>query len=204
VTLSRVQENSNFDTPTDRLSGSVGAHDKLTVTPSFFYQDRYRNNNEDYWPLYSNPQTIDSPTPTRRGAPIRTGSSCSIRSSEFGFRQFDLEHRLFSIARKKPAMTGPMYNLGFYHRVCFSTTSLTDPPRPRPRRPYPLLDGTGLHLPAGATNYRSPPPSITGSKTSRKRFRLQSNDPTAAFIWTTGVSSPTSPNLSGADSRSAS
>jgi len=48
VTLSRVQENSNFDNTTlIRLSAVWAPTDKLTVTPSFFYQDRYRNNNED-------------------------------------------------------------------------------------------------------------------------------------------------------------
>src|SRR5258708_27874391 len=58
VTVSRVQKNANFDNTTMiRLSAVWAPTEKLTVTPSFYYHDRYRNNNEDYWPLYSNPHT---------------------------------------------------------------------------------------------------------------------------------------------------
>src|SRR5258708_19345973 len=53
--------------------------------------------------------------------------------------------------------------------------------------PQPLLDGTGLHLPAGATNYRSPASIDNTQQNITEEIRLQSNDPTSAFIWTTGI-----------------
>jgi outer membrane receptor protein involved in Fe transport len=53
--------------------------------------------------------------------------------------------------------------------------------------PYPLLDANGLHLPAGATNYRSPASIDNEQENITQEIRLQSNDPTAALIWTTGL-----------------
>ena len=53
--------------------------------------------------------------------------------------------------------------------------------------PYPLLDGNGVHLPAGAIDYRSPASIDNDQQNITQEIRLQSNDPTSRLIWTTGV-----------------
>ncbi len=53
--------------------------------------------------------------------------------------------------------------------------------------PYPLLDGTGLHLPAGATDYRSPASIDNGQENFTQEIRLQSNNPSSPLFWTTGL-----------------
>jgi outer membrane receptor protein involved in Fe transport len=53
--------------------------------------------------------------------------------------------------------------------------------------PYPLLDNLGLHLPAGATDYRSPNSIDNGQQNITQEIRLQSADATSPLFWTTGV-----------------
>ena len=53
--------------------------------------------------------------------------------------------------------------------------------------PFPLLDGSGLHLPPGATNYRAPASVDNDQDNLTQEFRLQSSDPNARLVWTTGL-----------------
>src|SRR5258708_10390019 len=53
--------------------------------------------------------------------------------------------------------------------------------------PQPLLTAPGLPPPAGATNYRSPASIDNTQQNITEEIWLQSNDPTSAFIWTTGI-----------------
>src|SRR4029077_10656791 len=48
-------------------------------------------------------------------------------------------------------------------------------------------DNTGVHLPAAASNYRSPASVDNYQQNITQEIRLQSNDPAARLIWTTGV-----------------
>jgi outer membrane receptor protein involved in Fe transport len=50
-----------------------------------------------------------------------------------------------------------------------------------------LLDGAGLHLPAGATDYRSPNSIDNGQQNVTQEIRLQSADATSPLFWTAGV-----------------
>ncbi len=53
--------------------------------------------------------------------------------------------------------------------------------------PTPLIDGNGVHLPPGATDYRAPSSVDNGQQNITQEIRLQSTDPNARLIWTTGV-----------------
>src|SRR6266404_985223 len=188
VTLSRVQENSNFDNTTlIRLSAVWAPTDKLTVTPSLFSQDRYRNNNEDYWPLYSNPQNdrFANADPTRRSDPDRFQLPAIKIEANLGFANL-ISNTAYFHRKEETGYDGTLYDLGFYQSGVF-LNYFPDGSTSPASTPYPLLDGTGLHLPAGATNYRSPASIDNGQQNITEEIRLQSNDPTAAFIWTTGV-----------------
>src|SRR5207249_4952502 len=50
-----------------------------------------------------------------------------------------------------------------------------------------LLDNSGVHLPAGATDYRSPATVDNGQQNITEEIRLQSADPNARLLWTTGA-----------------
>src|SRR6202166_2220767 len=188
VTLSRVQKNSNFDNTTMiRLSAVWAPTEKLTVTPSFYYQDRYRNNNEDYWPLYSNPHNDQfvNADPTERSDPDRFQLPAIKIEGDLGFAKL-ISNTAYFHRKEETGYEGTLYNLGFYQSgvfLNFNPDGTTSPAS----TPYPLLDGTGVHLPAGATNYRSPASIDNGQQNFTEEVRLQSNDPAARLIWTTGL-----------------
>ncbi len=52
---------------------------------------------------------------------------------------------------------------------------------------FPLLDGSGVHLPPGLTDYRSPASVTNTQRNFTQEFRLQSTDPTSRLNWTAGV-----------------
>ena len=189
VTLSRVQSNANFDDTTlIRLSAVWAPTEKLTVTPSFFYQDRYRNNNEDYWPLYSNPnkdQFVNG-DPTRRSDPDRFQLPALKIEGDLGFAKL-ISNTAYFHRNEETGYDGTLYNLGFYQSGVFLNYNPDGSVAGPASTPYPLLDGTGVHLPAGATNYRSPASIDNTQQNITQEIRLQSNDPTSAFNWTTGV-----------------
>ncbi len=74
TTLALQDKNANFDeTVLYRLAAVWAPNDHWTVTPSIYYQDRYRNDVESYWPIYSNPgnNQFVSADPTQRTDPDR-------------------------------------------------------------------------------------------------------------------------------------
>ena len=184
-----IQKNANFDNTTMiRLSAIWAPTDKLTVTPSFYYQDRYRNNNEDYWPLYSNPSKdrFVNADPSRRSDPDRFQLPALKIEGDLGFAKL-ISNTAYFHRKEETGYEGTEYNLGFYQSGVFLNFNPDGSVAGPASTPYPLLDGTGLHLPAGATNYRSPASIDNGQQNITEEIRLQSNDPTSAFIWTTGV-----------------
>ena len=49
----------------------------------------------------------------------------------------------------------------------------------QPGVPFPLIDGNGIHLPAGIANYRSPATIDNGQENLTQELRLVSSDPNA-------------------------
>jgi len=189
VTLSRVQKNANYDNTTMiRLSAVWAPTEKLTVTPSFYYQDRYRNNNEDYWPLYSNPQNdrFVNADPTRRSDPDRFQLPTIKIEGDLGFAKL-ISNTAYFHRKEETGYDGTLYDLGFYQSGVFLNYNPDGSVAGPASTPYPLLDGTGLHLPGVAANYRSPASIDNTQQNITEEIRLQSNDPTSAFIWTTGI-----------------
>ncbi len=52
---------------------------------------------------------------------------------------------------------------------------------------YPLIDGNGIHLPAGFSNYSTPNTITNQQRTYTQEFRWQSNDPASRWNWTVGM-----------------
>jgi len=188
VSLQTEQKNANFDETTlIRLSAIWAPNDKWNVTPSIYYQDRYRNEMEDYWPLYSNPgnnQFVNA-DPTQRSDPDTFYLPAIKIEGDLGFAKF-ISNTSYFHRKEETGYDGTLYNLGFYQSEVFVNTNANGTTTPA-STPYPLLDGNGLHLPAGASNYRSPASIDNEQENITQEVRLQSNDPTSALIWTTGL-----------------
>jgi outer membrane receptor protein involved in Fe transport len=175
TTLNVVEPDSNFDRTTAvRLAAIWQPTSALTITPSFFYQDRERNDVTIYWPIYSNPggDHFVSANPTRSPEPdafylpalnvqLDLGPTRLISTTSFFHRDDQSEY------------DGTLYNLSFYQS--FGSAD------------FPLIDGSGLHLPDGLVNYRSPTTVTNQQRDFTEELRLQSTDRDARVNWTVGA-----------------
>jgi iron complex outermembrane receptor protein len=190
ITLGTVQKDANYDqTVLLRLAAIWAVSDDWTVTPSFYYQDRYRNDVENYWPLYSNPSSdrYVSANPSQRSSPDRFYLPALKIEGNLGSVKL-ISNTAYYHRKDTTGYDGTLYNLGFYQSGVFlnyfpdgSTSSAITPGL------YPLLDGKGIHLPAGAANYRAPASVANGQQNFAQEVRLQSNDPASKLSWTTGL-----------------
>jgi iron complex outermembrane receptor protein len=184
VSLATVQKNANFDqTVLYRLAFIYAPSEQWTITPGIYYQDRYRNQVEDYWPLYSNPSRNDFATgdPDQRSDPDRFYLASVKVEGNLGFARL-ISNTSYFHRKEQTGYEGTLYNLGFYQHGVF-----LNPDGSSASTPYPLLDNLGLHLPAGATDYRSPNSIDNGQQNITEEIRLQSVDATSPLFWTTGV-----------------
>jgi iron complex outermembrane receptor protein len=175
VTLATEDKKANHEESVMlRLAAIWAPSDRWTVTPSIYYQDRQRNDVGNYWPLYSDPSSdrYVSANPTQRSQPDTFYLPAIKVEGDFGSARLISDtsyyHRL-----NTTGYDGTLYNLGFYQ------TLLT--------LPSPLLDGSGIHLPPGLQDYRSPASVKNGQQNFTQEIRLQSSDPNARLVWTTGV-----------------
>jgi iron complex outermembrane recepter protein len=181
VTLANQEKNANYDqTMLVRLAAVWAPTDKLTVTPSYYYQDRYLNDVGNYWPLYSNPGSdrFVSANPSQRSDPDRFYLPALKIEADLGATKL-ISNTSYYHRKEQTGYDGTLYNLGFYQTFFGGGgTSLLSPL---------LIDGTGVHLPSSVSNYRAPASIDNGQQNITQEIRLQSNDPAARLIWTTGV-----------------
>jgi len=182
VTLATDEKNANYDeTMLIRVALLWAPNDHLKITPSFYYQDRYRNDVESYWPLYSNPGSdrYVSADPTQRSAPDRFALPALKIEGDLGAVKL-ISNTSYYHRKEETGYDGTLYNLGFYQSEVFTSSAFLP-------GLYPLVDANGVHLPPGATDYRSPASINNAQDNITQEFRLQSADPDAKFIWTTGI-----------------
>ena len=185
VTLATTGYNTNYDETTlVRLALVWAVSDSIKVTPSFYYQDRYRNNVENYWPIYSNPGSNDyvNADPTRRSDPDLFWLPALKIEGDLGFAQL-VSNTSFYHRKEETGYEGTLYNLGFYQSEVFLNSDGSSALGGN----YPLLDGSGIHLPAGATNYTSPASVDNGQQNFAQEIRLQSKDTNSPLFWTAGM-----------------
>jgi iron complex outermembrane recepter protein len=164
----------------------------FTVTPSILYQSNRKNDDDTYWPAYSNPGAgeFNTATPERVGGPDQyylpalklqwdLGKSSIISNTSYYHRD------------QTTAYQGTVYDLAYYQSLGWPTgyfggigcEANTPPNCPW----YPLIDGNGIHLPSQFSNYQTPN-TITNSQASiTQEVRWQSNDASSKLQWTAGV-----------------
>jgi outer membrane receptor protein involved in Fe transport len=186
VSLATLQTNSNYtQTKLVRIAAVWAVSDQWKVTPSYFYQDRFANDVQDYWPLYSDPGNdhFVNANPTQRTVPDTFYIPALKIEGDLGKVNL-ISNTSYYHRQETTGYDGTLYNLGFYQAQgsapVFPLSSFLP-------GVFPWLDGTGLHLPAGATNYRSPASVQNGQQSLTQEIRLQSADFNAPLIWTTGL-----------------
>jgi iron complex outermembrane recepter protein len=183
-----VDKNANHgETLLVRLAGLWKPSELWSVTPAIYYQNRQVHDINNYWPIYSNPGSdrYINGDPTARGSPDKFYlPSLKIEGD------FDAFHVISNTSyyhrQEQSGYEGTIYNLGFYQSFDSNTVPKGFIPF-LPNVAFPLIDGTGIHLPASLTNYRSPATVDNTQQNITEELRLLSSDPNAKFVWTTGV-----------------
>jgi iron complex outermembrane receptor protein len=182
TTLNVVEPNANFDETTAvRVAMLWQPNSAIRVTPSFFYQDRQRNDVTIYWPQYSDPSSNHylSANPTASPEPdafylpalsvqVDLGKTRLISTTAYFHRDDQSEYE------------GTLYNLSYYQSLASPLTASGLIPD------FPLLDGSGVHLPAALVNYRAPNTVTNQQRYFTEELRLQSTDRDARLNWTVG------------------
>jgi len=173
-----------------RLAGLWAVNDSWTVTPSIYFQRHDEHEDSAYWPIYSNPggNSYINGDPSPRSEPDTF--YLPALKIEGTFNAFHLiSNTSFYHRKEQTGYDGTLYNLGFYQSQPQLENASAAPVWPLSDFivPYPLLDGTGLHLPAAIANYRAPNSVDNGQENIVQEVRLVSSDPNARLKWTTGL-----------------
>ena len=183
TTLQLVDANANRDgTAALRLAGLWQPNDALRVTPSILYQNSQRNDVTIYWPEYSNPgaNSYVSADPTARPEPDVFYLPALNVQADLGPTRLISTTSYFH-RDEISGYDGTLYNLGYYQSQLPAYGNAAG------IAAFPLLDGSGVHLPPGLTDYRSPASVTNTQRNITQEFRLQSTDPAARVSWTAGV-----------------
>jgi outer membrane receptor protein involved in Fe transport len=182
VTLAPVQQNANYtNSYLARLAVLWAPNANWQITPAIYYQNSRHNDINNFWPLYSNPGSDNfvNADPSQRHVPDRFYLTSLKVQGDMGPVQL-ISNTSYYDRRNQDGYEGTIYNLAFYQLYAYL------PPYPTGAS-YPLIDGSGIHLPAGALDYVSPSTVDNGQQNFTQEIRLQSSDSAARLIWTTGL-----------------
>ena len=183
TTLQLVDANANRDgTAALRFAGLWQPNDALRITPSILYQNSQRNDVTIYWPEYSNPgaNSYVSADPTARPEPDVFYLPALNVQADLGPTRLISTTSYFH-RDEISGYDGTLYNLGYYQSQLPAYGNAAG------IAAFPLLDGSGVHLPPGLTDYRSPASVTNTQRNLTQEFRLQSTDPAARLSWTVGA-----------------
>jgi outer membrane receptor protein involved in Fe transport len=187
TTLDVVDSNANYaGTAAFRLAGLWKPNDALSISPSIVYQNQHRNDVTIYWPEYSDPSAnrYVSADPTGRPEPDVFYLPALNIQADLGPVKLISTTSYFH-RDEISGYDGTLYNLGYYQSLIPAYTG--DGATPAGLAAFPLLDGSGVHLPPGLTDYRAPASVTNTQRNITQEFRVQSTDPTSRLGWTAGV-----------------
>jgi iron complex outermembrane recepter protein len=177
-----VDRNANHaDNVLVRLAMVWAPSDAWKITPSVYFENRHVADVSNFWPIYSDPGSnrFVSGNATPRQMPDKFYLPALKIEGDFGAFQL-ISNTSYYHRNEQTGYDGTEYDVGFYQTyISFAPFA--------PGVNFPLLDATGYHLPAGATNYRSPASIDNDQQNFTQELRLQSSDPAARLLWTTGL-----------------
>jgi outer membrane receptor protein involved in Fe transport len=185
-----------------RLAGIWQPAGAVTIAPSILYQNRQQHDAQTYWPAYSNPGSWDFNTATPERLPDPDHYYLPALKLQWDLGQSAIISNTSYFHRKGfTGYQGTVYDLAFYQSVGWPNnpsfgipaglTGLScGPSSTTPVPPcswYPLLDGQGIHLPAGFTNEQTPNLITNTQQSYVQELRWQSSDNAARLRWTLGT-----------------
>ncbi len=183
-----TQKNANYrSTYLARLAAIWAVNDTWTATPSVYFQKKDQHNGDAFWVDSSDPasNSYKNGDPTLRGLPDTFYLPALKIEGDFGAFHL-ISNTSFYHRQEQTGYEGSEYNLGFYQLYLPGAADVNGATI-TPLVPLPLLDGTGVHLPASIANYTSPASIDNHQQNIVQEVRLVSSDPGARLEWTTGV-----------------
>jgi iron complex outermembrane recepter protein len=164
-----------------RITGTWTPSDHLTVTPGILYQQQDKNDDSTYWPAYSNVGAghFNTATPERVGGPDTYYLPSLKVQWDLGGSQIISNSSYFS-RRQLTAYQGTEYDLSYWQTI---PNSAGVPPEAT----SPLVDSTGIHLPAALAGTTTPNKMTNTQESITQELRWQSGKSDSAWTWTTGV-----------------
>src|SRR5271168_4359381 len=150
TTLEVVDKNANYDETTVlRVAALWQPNDALRITPSILYQNSRRNDVTIYWPEYSDPcaDRYVSANPQSRPEPDELYLPSLNIQADLGSLARFISTTAYYHRDETSGYDGTLYNLGYYQ-----TLLLGQGVPPAGVAAFPLLDGSGVHLPPGLQN----------------------------------------------------
>ena len=199
-----TQPNANYtNTTAARLAMLYKPADNISITPSLMFQNKQQNNISTYWPAYSNPGAgeFNDATPERIPNPDEYYLPALKIQANFDHMTF-ISNSSYYHRNETDSYQGTAYDLAYYQALgspnslypgapALGCGSAANSPVPNPATGncswYPLISGTGIHLPPGFTDYSTPNTITNEQRTWTQEFRLQSDDAASRLKWTIGT-----------------
>jgi iron complex outermembrane receptor protein len=185
TTRAVVDKNANRDESLVlRLAAIWQPASALNITPSFYYQNRQEHDQSTYWPAYSDPDAghFNNANPDRNPVPDKFYLPALKIELDLGKARL-ISNTSYYHRDETTAYEGTVYNLSYYQTLGWPSSGFGL----SPATTYPLIDTSGIHLPPGLTNYRSPATVQNQQRSVMQEIRLESNDPTSRLTWTLGA-----------------
>jgi iron complex outermembrane receptor protein len=173
-----INHNINYShSYTARLAATWQPSSSLTISPSILFQRQDKHDESTYWPAYSNPGQgqFNTATPERVGGPD-TYYLPAIRMDWNLARSQLIGDVSYFNRRQLTGYQGTVYDLSYW-----STTGGPSAPW------FPLIDATGIHLPAALRGTQTPNIMTNTQKSYTAELRWQSTDTSSRWTWTAGV-----------------
>jgi outer membrane receptor protein involved in Fe transport len=184
-----TEKNANYaNTVAARLALLYQPADGLKITPSVTLQDARKNDESQFWPVYSNVSdgVFNNATPERIPVPDLYYLPALKIVWDIGKTQL-ISNSSFYHRNELTGYQGTVYDLAFYQSQSWLIGTCGPAQTPPPCSWYPLIDASGLHLPPGFTNYQTPNKLTNQQRTWTQELRWQSNDDASAWKWTAGA-----------------
>jgi iron complex outermembrane receptor protein len=162
----------------------------FSVTPSILYQNAKKHDDSTYWSAYSNAGAGNFNTATPERIPNDDEYYLPALKLQWDFGKSQIISNSSYYHRKQiTAYQGTVYDLSYYQTagayfaVGCEAAGVAGNTCPW----FPLIDGSGIHLPAGFTNYQTPNTMTNSQQSYTQELRWQSTDEAAKLHWTLGV-----------------
>jgi outer membrane receptor protein involved in Fe transport len=182
---------NNVDTYVLRGALTWAPTSHLTITPSFDYQNRRQNDQDQYWVGLSNPDAgkyVDA-TPDRLEDKDRFYLASLNMHYDFSGAELISNTSYFDRGEHVNGYSGTLYNLSYFQSILADDTDPmgnTCAPGQCRTNLYPLLTPTGINLP-GLPDYVAHADITNSQRDVTQEVRLQSTDANSPLTWVVGM-----------------